>query len=278
MRCFHPVHLQDRTVPCGRCIPCLSRRQSDWTIRLTTEYMHSTSCYFVTLTYRDGDLPYRYTSLPYDPLSGDFKPSPVGHPVLFKRHIQLYLKRLRKAISPAKIRFFCCGEYGPKTLRPHYHMLVFNLPTDVKSVRLLHSCWKHGFTTISKVSPARIAYVAKYSSCYTFLPEIYRQKQTRPFVLCSNGIGSQYLTSATIDYHRDTLSTVIIQNGYKKALPKYYRDRIFDDQMKYDIRVRNEAFLEEETRKLIDLPHGYYDTLKENVVNRTNKLIKTRSL
>jgi hypothetical protein len=32
---------------------------------------------------------------------------------------------LRKKISPLKIRFFHCGEYGDKTRRPHYHALIF---------------------------------------------------------------------------------------------------------------------------------------------------------
>jgi hypothetical protein len=30
-----------------------------------------------------------------------------------------------KKISPLKIRFFHCGEYGDKTRRPHYHALIF---------------------------------------------------------------------------------------------------------------------------------------------------------
>jgi hypothetical protein len=32
---------------------------------------------------------------------------------------------MKKKISPLKIRFFHCGEYGDKTRRPHYHALIF---------------------------------------------------------------------------------------------------------------------------------------------------------
>jgi hypothetical protein len=37
------------------------------------------------------------------------------------------MKRLRKKISPLKIRFFHCGEYGDKTRRPHYFPLMDNV-------------------------------------------------------------------------------------------------------------------------------------------------------
>ncbi|ETR80119.1 nonstructural protein [Chlamydia pneumoniae B21] len=40
------------------------------------------------------------------------------------KHLQLLLKKLRKRISPHKIRYFECGAYGTKLQRPHYHLLL----------------------------------------------------------------------------------------------------------------------------------------------------------
>lgn len=66
--------------------------------------MHQRSC-FVTLTY-----------------SNEFLP-PGGS--LVKRDLQLFMKRLRKEHGEG-IRFYACGEYGEKNMRPHYHVLLFN--------------------------------------------------------------------------------------------------------------------------------------------------------
>ena len=48
--------------------------------------------------------------------------------LLYYRDIQLFLKRLRKHIFKyygEKIRFYFIGEYGTKSLRPHWHCLLF---------------------------------------------------------------------------------------------------------------------------------------------------------
>lgn len=48
--------------------------------------------------------------------------------LLYYRDIQLFLKRIRKHIFKyygEKIRFYVIGEYGTKSLRPHWHLLFF---------------------------------------------------------------------------------------------------------------------------------------------------------
>lgn len=49
---------------------------------------------------------------------------------LVPRDTELWLKRLRKAVEPLKLRYFLCGEYGDANDRPHYHAVVFGLPLD----------------------------------------------------------------------------------------------------------------------------------------------------
>lgn len=68
---------------------------------------------FVTLTYSDENLP----------MSATKKPS------LYPKHVQDWLKRLRKEIEPIKVRYYAVGEYGDESHRPHYHAAMFNLPT-----------------------------------------------------------------------------------------------------------------------------------------------------
>lgn len=56
-------------------------------------------------------------------------PTSVGGPTLEPKHLQDFLKRLRKVIAPRLIRFYAVGEYGDQTFRPHYHLALFNFPT-----------------------------------------------------------------------------------------------------------------------------------------------------
>lgn len=109
-------------VRCGKCIGCRMDRSADWANRLLLEkeYYPDDQCYFLTLTYDDNYVPVSYTP---DPETGEALPVLT----LRRRDIQLFVKRLRKRLEPDKIRVFYCGEYGPRTFRPHYHMIVFGL-------------------------------------------------------------------------------------------------------------------------------------------------------
>ena len=47
---------------------------------------------------------------------------------LYPRDLQLFMKRLRKYISfnyNEKVRYYAIGEYGTRSLRPHWHILLF---------------------------------------------------------------------------------------------------------------------------------------------------------
>ena len=51
---------------------------------------------------------------------------------VFKEELQLFLKRLRIRLTRRgvdhNIRYFACSEYGSKSGRPHYHMILWNYP------------------------------------------------------------------------------------------------------------------------------------------------------
>lgn len=76
--------------------------------------MHSHSS-FVTLTYNNEFLPVKRNG-------GEVEM------ILSRRDLQTFLKRLRKAIEPSKIRFYAVGEYGDESERPHYHLALFGFP------------------------------------------------------------------------------------------------------------------------------------------------------
>lgn len=137
-----------RVVPCGKCRECRARLARDWKIRLYHHSLIHGDGIFVTLTYNDDNL--EDNNLNY-------------------RHFQLFMKRLRKRFSSKKLSFFCAGEYGGKSLRRHFHCLIFGL--DIRDVRtrflcrsrkakdvkvwtsdIISNCWDHrGFVSVSQV-------------------------------------------------------------------------------------------------------------------------------
>lgn len=78
---------------------------------------------------------------------------------LQKRHVQLFLKRLRKNVD-AKIRFFASGEYGEKNGRPHYHALLYGM--DNANYGHIDRAWQMGQVKTVALTPAAIAYVTGY--------------------------------------------------------------------------------------------------------------------
>lgn len=114
---------------------------------------------FVTLTYSDEHLSVsKSTTLP----------------TLDPTHLKNFLKRLRTAIAPHKLRFFASGEYGDETSRPHYHAILFNYPPCAfgrtrqhKSYCCAHCdqierSWGYGNICLGGFSQESASYVAGY--------------------------------------------------------------------------------------------------------------------
>jgi len=141
-------------LPCGRCTGCRIEKSRQWAVRCMHEAsLHDENC-FLTLTYNDDNLP----------KDGS----------LVKKHMQDFVKRLRKKYEDRKISIFYCGEYGDNFNRPHYHACVFNLDFSDK-VRFkrvgqnwiyvsdeLSKLWKYGYTAIGDLTFESAAYVARY--------------------------------------------------------------------------------------------------------------------
>lgn len=118
-------------VPCGHCDICKERKINEWKLRAACE----TTCwenhpYFITLTYNK-------KHLPKDGVQKDA--------------VQKFMKRFRTNLARTLnveykdiyIRYIYCGEYGHNNHRPHYHILVWNLPT------CLHSSAIHALVKLS---------------------------------------------------------------------------------------------------------------------------------
>lgn len=129
-----PLHL-----PCGGCLGCRTAKAKAWALRCHLELQDHRDTTFNTLTYDEQ----------HKPLT------------LVRRHLQLFIKRLRSATA-TPIRFFGCGEYGETTARPHYHAILYG--TSERDRDLIQRCWPYGHTRTERITPARIAYAAGYTA------------------------------------------------------------------------------------------------------------------
>ena len=154
MLCPKPITLtlRGQPVPCGQCIACRINRQRFWTGRILLEWYTWPDSWFVTLTYEDENVP-----LVYDHEADGCRAVQL---TLDPDDTRLWLDRFRKRFGP--VRFFLVGEYGDRTNRPHYHVVIFNQPRTTIQERV-ESTWTAGFVTVSEMNEARARYVARYT-------------------------------------------------------------------------------------------------------------------
>lgn len=199
-------------LPCGNCIGCIKAHAQAWALRCRLELLQHDKASFTTLTYDEKHKP----------------------PTLSKRHLQLYLKRLRKATNKY-IRFFASGEYGERRRRAHYHLLLFGIDPDDPEIQ---NNWPYGFTESSIVTPARISYCAGYTDkkaeqrYHSALPynavssdgEPYRYQP--PFIQMSRGgrHGKGIASVAREDYV-SSWEYYAIKDGHKMAVPRYFKEQ-----------------------------------------------------
>lgn len=252
MRCAHPIPLKRFGpsgvknnivfVGCGKCVACMEKKRNEWSLRNYFELQYSNGIgTFVTLTYNDDNIP-----------------KVNGVPSLEVRDFQLFMKRLRKRLDKSyiKIRFYGCGEYGPSTHRPHYHVIIYNLKYDANTLELLEKTWQKGFVMARACDMASIRYSSKY-----MLTKLFDGwKPPKPeFHLSSRnpGIGIPYLREhpELKDVFCGNLTNFYtMPGGYKLPLDRYLKDRIFDDTDKLKLSQQSDEYF---SRHYLDEYHEF---------------------
>lgn len=220
MKCENEITLHGKPgyplglrVPCGQCLACRIAKRREWSARLQHELATHDDAVFVTLTYSDE---YNDNSL-------------------HKRDLQLFFKRLRKALGDRRIRYFACGEYGDRTQRPHYHAIIFGLSLRDTDKQLIMDAWRYADWKVPAIrkesfglaEPDSIRYVAQYiDKKYTGekADVEYVKKNREPvFKIASQGIGRNYIKD---NFERLRTDKSFTLNGVKYSLPRYYLKKL----------------------------------------------------
>lgn len=264
--CYSPLKVKDTTgvsaynyihVPCGKCFECREKRSAQWSYRLSCEdRVHATS-FVTTLTYEDNNLVYTDDG-----------------PTLVKHDLQCFFKRLRKRTA-TKVKYYACGEYGSDSHRPHYHAVIFGATED----GVLDS-WNCGHVHFMPFGPATARYVTNYLCKSAGLDFGLRQPE---FSVMSKGLGKSYLTPEMISWHEQNRANYCVNpGGVRQAMPRYYKDRIFDQNERQKFGIEHSNRLEAEFAKF-EAENGYYELERRRMeatkqkINSADKKSKNRN-
>lgn len=263
-RLYVPIAL-----PCGKCIGCRMEHARQWAMRCVHEAeCHDYNC-MATLTYDDEHLPDDGS------LRGD--------------DVKLFLKRLRKALEPKKIRFFLAGEYGGKMGRPHYHILLFGIDFQRDEsytkddprphIDVIQKAWGLGHVRVDKLVYGTVAYVARYCLKKQEQEVDYCDKATgvirsREFTRMSRrrGIGYAWIKANYADTYSD--DTIIMSPKCKSRPPRFYD--------KHYAETSSEALDKIKLRRLEEARKRAYNStperlaVRERIAKARNALLKRR--
>lgn len=249
MECLSPITVkhggESHRVPCSKCAFCLQTKRQSWLFRLTHETKNQAlPGYFLTLTYSENHCPRK-----------------KGVRTLYFRHVQLFLKRLRK--KGCVIKYVIVGEYGTITKRPHYHAICWTNATTEQ----INQCWHYGHVHFGSLTMASVLYTLKYIIQPKEGDDETKQKTRAQF---SKGLGLSYMTAALQYWHNpdDTLENAkfySIIDTKKVPLPRYYRNKIFTKWLQrehgkevYYQAIRNKRQELRDIRKYHSEPLKYY--------------------
>lgn len=174
-------------------------------------------------------------------------------PSLEYADFQRFMYRVRQKFG--RTRFFCAGEYGESTGRPHFHALLFGLHfrdgkavgADLYRSPTLEALWPFGFSSFGEITQQSAAYCAKYATkkitgaaadqhylrCDSRTGELVHCAPEFGHMSLKPGIGYSWFQK----YWRDVYKVrdgVVYPGGLTVPPPKYYDKLLLD--MDHELR------------------------------------------
>lgn len=230
-------------LPCSKCIGCRLDYSREWANRCMIESMKYKHNEFITLTYDPEHLP---TKEVVDE-DGIVKEKGTLVPVDLTKFMKDLRRYYQYHFNHEGIRFYACGEYGSKNERPHYHLIVFNLPVPDKKFGftnkkgsinyhsdIIQKIWNKGLTSLCPVTWETCAYTARYmmkkQKGKDNVEELKERGYIQEFVRMSRdgGIGRDYYEQNKDKIYEN--DEIFIKKGFntEKIRPSRFYDKLFD--------------------------------------------------
>ena len=261
-------------VPCGKCPECKRATAAKWAFRLQEQLNDQNTQPFagvITLTYDtkwDNKLKTQQRTWQEDkwitPQKEKLKEpggilTNLGLLTLNYDHVQLWMKRVRKQVRKRlretgrahkdendkwvydkKVKYFCAGEYGSLTQRPHYHVIVYGATEDE-----LTNCWNYGGSYYDTLSNKAIFYTCKYLDKDFHVdprnPLDDRFPESRHM---SQGIGECWLNNKSVyNKIKDGELWEVPMNNSKIGIPRYYVDKVHKPKRHRRSTIQDKRYL-----------------------------------
>lgn len=242
MSCVNPFKIRNPrtnepvTVPCGYCMSCRVAKRSQLqllcTLELQSVYQKLGSASFLTLTYKDSEIPDNYNSPSperhalYKELRSFCKAKHIVPPAenssLRKTDASLFLKRFRVNLermypdyaSKHEVKFILVGEYGGQIGRPHMHCILFDCDSAIAE-KVARKSWTKGIVDCGALCQGGLRYVLDYIDSRAVGPESKARYDAagieRPFMSRSCSLGFDYVFDHYKDF-KDTEGFLFIKN------------------------------------------------------------------
>ena len=217
-------------------------------------------------------------------------------PSLHRRDVRMWLKSSRVAYERlygkkfSEFKYVMAGEFGPKTCRPHYHILFIGL-SDLE-MKFLENRWNYGFTKLLKVNQynkdgsSGYLLASKYISKYIIKGDFecssvklgYAQ---RPRLCISRYVGTS-VPDDLIDYYR--CYDLFGRYGLDSLMVEGREDPLGLDELRFlyeNVRKRAIIKIGMSTlclpkcilRSLFSVPRDYYDFKKEKTIKKARQSV-----
>jgi|SRR5690606_28764744 len=243
-------------IGCGDCIECRKQKSREWQVRLLEDLRHNNNGIFVALTFRTEDYVELHEEMKKESgLDGYDLDNQIA-----KKAVRRFLERWRKKHKKS-IRHWLITELGHgETEHIHLHGIVWIEPkyylkeSKTETIKeqqqnIIAQYWKYGAVWVGDyVNEKTINYMTKYVTKVD-----QEHKYYKAIILTSPGIGrgytnrldfkqNKYNGTKTKEYYRT-------RNGYKIALPIYYRNKIYSEEEREKLWLHK---LDEEKRYVLN--------------------------
>lgn len=209
-------HIQ---IPCGHCACCLHAKHDAMAIRVKETAKHFPAFVYDTLTFRNESMQWLDVSDVYYSSRVSLRVGSLNYirkyypdwqlPIFPKKIFSDWIKRGRAGLEYKYgkcpiLKFLCCMEYGPKSSRPHAHLIMFGV-SHADYIQFFAKPWRerYGFTKTKYIDQRTgnrqkdlsciSAYITKYVDKGNFDSALVKDGlQPKPWRQLSNGIGAEY--------------------------------------------------------------------------------------
>ena len=290
--CLDKVNLKSpkykyEQVPCNHCYACSLNNSAEWATRIMFEAKKYECNFWITLTYNDDNLPIAEKMTYGEQTFSNYGDEIWMTGTLVPKHITTFLNSLRKSYERKGhkgIKFYLCGEYGETGKRPHYHIVLMNLPLDITQFYDSHidtnfkahwksheieKFWDKGIIDICDLEWSDAAYTARYCAKKLFKQvsdlQYAANGKVPEFVRMSNGIGKDYFieNKEKIIKQDGVIAKTVKGNVAKVKMPRYYLKMIEKENPElYQAIKESRKHMAERNRKMEQQLSDYTDKEK----------------